>query len=85
MPVVMQIHSDTDFSVFATNSDKLYNAVVYVRETDGQVEVFNVTSDNPKYSKLEPKQMHEILDAFKRFIGAAIIQNMNITTGVLYK
>lgn len=77
--------SDTDFSVFVTNSDKLYNAAVHVRETEGQVEVFNITSDNPMYSTLTPKQIHEILDAFKGFIGASIVQAMNIPTGKLYK
>lgn len=77
--------SGTDFSIFVTNSDKLYNAVVHVRETEGQVEVFNITSDNPMYSTLTQKQIHEILDAFKGFIGASIVQAMNIPTGKLYK
>lgn len=77
--------ADTDFSVFVTGYEELYNAVVHVREIDGRVEVFNVTSDNPKYSNLDSKQIHEVLDAFRGFIGSSVVQNMNITTGNLYK
>lgn len=75
----------TTFAVFATNSLNLYKAIIHTRETKGRVEVFNITSDDFNYSQLDKKQITEIVDAFKGFIGCAIVEKMNLKNGDLLK
>lgn len=73
----------TTYAVFATNSHELYTAIIHTRLSNGRVEVFNITSDDNNYSQLDKKQITEIVDAFKGFIGWAIVEKMNLKNGDL--
>lgn len=75
----------TSFFVFTTDSVELYKANVHVRETDGRIEVFNITSDDVEHAQLSKNQMEEIIDAFKKFIGVSVVPMIGITIGDLLK
>lgn len=67
-----------NYLIFYSDLDKLYFAKVFIRIDNNGMELFNINSSDSKYSKLTKSQYNTIVLAFKKFIGAALSQIVDI-------
>lgn len=54
----------TVYAIFSTKSEALYCANVFISVLGEEMKVFNITSDDPRYSNLGVSRYNFILDAF---------------------
>ena len=62
----------SEYLIFESNLDSLFQAKVFLRLNEEGLELFNINSNNPKYSILTDKQYNTIVGAFKKFMGESI-------------
>lgn len=62
----------SEYLIFESTRDSLFQAKVFLRLNDDGLELFNINSNNPKYAILTDKQYNTIVKAFKKFIGESI-------------
>lgn len=62
----------SEYLIFDSELENLFQAKVFLRLNDEGLELFNINSDNPKYSILTDGQYNIIVNEFNKFMGESI-------------